>query len=372
MNSELSEKIERLTKVLAAERLGGVLINSQHNFAWLTGGRSNGINLSSESGACFLLVRSDGRRFVLANNIEMPRMLAEEISAEDFEPVEFSWQEEKSAGDYIFKKAQSLLIGNKTLAADLYANDEVHPLENSIARCRYELTAAEIERYRILGRDAGKAVGDLFEKLEPGATEIEIARRVRDALVAQNIDSMVTLVGADERIERFRHPVPTENRWRKILLVGLCARREGLIVNLSRLACVGAVPDQLRRKTEAAAYVFAEFSTATVTGRTGAELYDVAAAAYAGKGYAEEINLHHQGGATGYRTRDWVAHPACFETVFPNQAFAWNPTITGTKIEDTFLNANDGAETLTPSANFPRIETQTNGRTIISHGILSL
>ena len=96
--------------MLEAENLGGVLINAQHNFAWLTGEKSNSINLSVENGACFLLVRNDGKSFVLANNIEMPRILSEEISAEDFEPIKFSWQEEKSSGDFIVEKAELLLL----------------------------------------------------------------------------------------------------------------------------------------------------------------------------------------------------------------------------------------------------------------------
>jgi Xaa-Pro aminopeptidase len=66
VKSEIQIKIERLQKMLEAENLGGVLINSQHNFAWLTGGKSNGINLSAENGACFLLARRDGKCFILA------------------------------------------------------------------------------------------------------------------------------------------------------------------------------------------------------------------------------------------------------------------------------------------------------------------
>ena len=100
LNHEVEIKTERLTRMLAAENLCGVLINAQHNFAWLTGGKSNAINSSVENGACFLFVLSDGKKFVLANNIEMPRILSEEISAEEFEPLEFTWQDEKSAGNF--------------------------------------------------------------------------------------------------------------------------------------------------------------------------------------------------------------------------------------------------------------------------------
>jgi antitoxin VapB len=372
VSSEIEIKTERLQKMLAQANLGGVLINAQHNFAWLTGGKSNGINQSVESGACFLLVRADGKKFVLANNIEMPRLLSEEIAAADFEPIEFAWQAEKASANFIFEKAKSLLSQTAEIAADLLFSPSIRSIENLIAGCRYELTEAEIERYRRLGRDAGAAIGDLFENLEPGASEIEIARKVKDALAASNINPVVTLIGADARIENFRHPVPTRNVWKKVLLIAVCARRAGLIVNLSRLACAGEIPGELKRKTEATAYVYAKLLAATKTGASGAELYATAADAYAAQGLAGELNRHHQGGATGYKTRDWVAHPASAEIVFKNQAFAWNPSVTGTKTEETCLRVSDRIETITESANFPQIAVEIDGREYLSPDILSL
>ncbi|MET0753289.1 MAG: aminopeptidase P family N-terminal domain-containing protein, partial [Pyrinomonadaceae bacterium] len=123
--SEIAEKTERLKTMLAGEKLGGVLINSQHNFAWLTGGKSNGVDLSRENGASFLLIRGDGKRFVLANNIEMPRLLAEEISAEDFEPIEFAWEDEKASGDFVVEKAKTLLNNDFALASDLFLSNQI-------------------------------------------------------------------------------------------------------------------------------------------------------------------------------------------------------------------------------------------------------
>jgi antitoxin VapB len=372
VNSEIEIKTERLRKMLARENLGGVLMNAQHNFAWLTGGKSNGINLSSENGACFLLVRGDGKRFVLANNIEMTRLLTEEIDAADFEPIEFSWQEEKASGNFIFEKAKSLLPQNAGIASDLSLNSSVRSIENLIARCRFELTDEEIVRYRKLGKDAGAAVGNLFENLKTGETEMEIAGKVRDTLAADDIYPVVTLIGADARIENFRHPLPTANVWEKVLLIAVCARREGLIANLTRIACVGKIPDDLRRKTEATAYVFAKLLSETRAGASGAKLYETAAEAYAEKDFAGEINRHHQGGATGYKTRDWTAHPANAEVVFNNQAFAWNPSVTGTKTEETCIVFSDRIETITQSPDFPRIAIEIGGREYLSPGILSL
>ena len=372
MDSEIQIKTERLQKMLAEDNLGGVLINSQHNFAWLTGGKSNGIDLSKENGACFLLIGRDNKRFILANNIEMPRLLTEEVSPADFEPIEFSWQEEKSSGDFIHEKAKSLLNYNSEIASDLFLGSKVRLAENSIANCRYALTETEIQRYRRLGRDTGEAVGDLFKNISPGETELEIARKVKDILAAKNINSVVTLVAADERIEKYRHPVPTTKEWEKILMIVVCAKREGLIANLSRIACAGRIPDELQRKTEAVAYVFATFLSKTKNRAVGAELYKIAADAYAEKGYDDEINSHHQGGATGYKTRDWVAHPASGEIVQPNQAFAWNPSITGTKAEETAISFETGAEIITASPDWTQIGVSIEGREYFSPGILQL
>lgn len=76
--NELEIKTERLVQMLKAENLGGVLLNSQLNFAWLTAGANNSVDLSRENGVSSLLIRNDGKRFLIANKIEMPRMLAEE------------------------------------------------------------------------------------------------------------------------------------------------------------------------------------------------------------------------------------------------------------------------------------------------------
>lgn len=359
-------------QMLSAENLGGVLLNSQHNFAWLTGGKSNVINASAESGACFLFVRADGKRFVLANNIEMPRILAEEVSESDFEPLEFSWQNEKSSGNPAFEKAKSLCSNNPEIVSDLLLNPSIRSVENLISHCRYSLTKEEIERYKKLGKDSADALGEVFGKIDAGETEIEIARKTKDKLAKFGINSVVTIVGADERIANFRHPIPTENIWKKLLLISVCGKRGGLIASLSRIACIGEIPDDLKRRTEANADVFAKALAATQIGATGAEIYANIDKAYAENGFAGEINKHHQGGAIGYKTRDWVAHLNSAEIVVENQAFAWNPTITGTKIEETAILTANGFEIVTTSADFPQISANVNGQNIVLPSILEL
>jgi Xaa-Pro aminopeptidase len=370
--TEIEEKTERLTRMLAAQNLGGVILSAQHNFSWLTGGGSNGIDQSRDAGAGSLLVRRDGKRFVLANRIEMPRLLEEQLAPHDFEPIDFAWEDEKSGPSFLPMRAQALLEPGTSLGSDLPLDASTRTLESSIASCRYQLTESEIERYRSLGQDAGEVVGNLMKTLQPGETEREVARRATDSLAARGMHSVVMLVAGDERVEKFRHPAPTARAWQKILMVVVCARRHGLIASLTRIICAGSIPEELTRRTLGVARVNAGLFAATCVGATGAELYGVAARAYAAAGFPGEQHLHHQGGACGYRTRDWVAHPLSADRAQVNQAFAWNPSITGTKVEETCIAFPAGVETITTSPHWPSMGIDIEGHHYDFSDVLSL
>ena len=369
-NLELEDKAVRLEQMIAVEGLDGVLLNTQHNFSWLTCGGSNGIDMTRENGAGFLFVTRKGRRYLIANNIEMPRLIAEELpDFGEFEPIEISWHAEKSP-QTVLDTARSL-SGGTNFGCDI-GFPGTNWIEPSIAACRYELTSEEIDRYRQLGRHIGQALEHVVPQLAPGQTEKQVARIVRDALHAFDCFPVVTLVGGDERIGKYRHPVPTENVWTSTLLIVVCSRRHGLIASASRMIYSGDVPADLQRRTEACAAVNASVYAATRIGATGSELYKAAAEAYAAQGFAGEIAKHHQGGAAGYRTRDWVAHPDSRDIVRPNQAFAWNPSITGTKTEETAIVIDGQLEVITSSPGFPTIVSVVDGRAYSSPGILSL
>jgi Xaa-Pro aminopeptidase len=369
--NEIDQKTERLTRLLAERNLGGVLLTLQPNFSWLTGGRRNGIDTSREVGAGALLVRNDGKRFVLANRIEIPRLLDEELAAKDFEPIEFPWEAEKSRGSFLADQAQELLNGNLGLGSDRYLNGHVE-IESDISACRYQLTTHEIQRYKSLGRDAGEVLGNVMKTLGPGETEKAVANRVANALATRDIHSVVLLVAGDERIGKYRHPVPTDLSWKKSLMVVVCARRHGLIASLTRLIHVGSVPADLSRRTHAAAQVNARLFASTRRGTSGAELYNVVAKAYAEAGFPGEEQLHHQGGACGYRTRDWVAHPASTDRVEVDQAFAWNPSVTGTKVEETCIAFANGIQVITSSPDWPLISIELEGQNFSLPDVLSI
>ena len=353
ISAEHEEKLARVAGVARTAQAAGVLLATHHNIAWLTGGRSNRIDASREAGTARLLVGADGRRVVLANAIEMPRLLAEALAGLDFEPVEYPWTDDQDPG-FAVRRAQQILGGGAAIDSD-WPLPGATVVESALARARQLLTEAEVERYRALGRDAGAALGNVCSTLEPGDDERDIQRAIIDAAGSVHARAIVALVGSDERLRRFRHPVPTATRWQHVVMLALCAERDGLVVSLSRIVA-SRPPSDLAARTRATASVFGRLLEETRPGATGAALYRTAAAAYADAGFPGEEAMHHQGGAIGYRAREWTAHPKSEEVVQPRQAFAWNPTIAGTKVEDTALVNGGAIEMLTSTPDWPAIE----------------
>ena len=109
----------------------------------------------------------------------------------------------------------------------------------------------------------------------------------------------------------------------------------------------------LHTRFEASAQVNAALLNATRVGATSAQLFKVAQDAYAAQGFPGEERFHHQGGPTGYGEREWVATPQGPEFVVNNQAFAWNPSIRGAKVEDTVLLRDGIIENLTATPELP-------------------
>ncbi len=365
---EVDEKQDRLVLAANESGLDGVLLATHHNIAWLTGGRSNRVDASREAGSARLLVTKYGGRFVLGNAIEMPRLLDEVLAGLDFHPIDYSWTDDQDPS-YAVSAAQKLAGGQVGCDWPLPATV---PFEPRISRARALLTEPEIARYRALGADAGRIVGEVCRAIVPGQSEREIARAIVAALAGAGARAVVTLVGADERLRRYRHPAATDAVWRDIVLVAVGAERDGLIVSLSRIVSLPPAGEAIDARTHAAASVFARLLDRTRTGATGAQLFEAAASGYRDARFPGEERRHHQGGPAGYRSRDWVAHPHSQEVVQARQAFAWNPTITGTKVEDTVLLCDGRLESITATAGWPSIRVEAQGQAIEAPAVLRI
>jgi Xaa-Pro aminopeptidase len=370
-SAELDVKTERVARLARESNLAGILLATQHNFAWLTGGQSNRIDGSRERGNGELLVAADGRRFVLANTIESSRVSGEALAGLGCDLVEYTWTDERVDPSLPIRLAQKTL-GAEVIGADIVGTPATF-VEPAITRLRAPLVPEEVARYRALGREAGAILGSVVRMLTPGIAEAEVAAIVGSALVGRGIRPVVLLVGADDRIARHRHPVPTGRVWRDRLLVACCGERGGLVVALSRLISAAPIDRDMAARTRATAGVFAALLKETRSGVTGARLFETAASAYRAAGFEGEERLHHQGGAIGYRAREWVAHPASQDLVQPPQAFAWNPSITRTKVEETCLvDAADRIEVITTTADWPATTVTIRGASVRIPDVLQL
>jgi len=126
------------------------------------------------------------------------------------------------------------------------------------------------------------------------------------------------------------------------------AERGGLYANVNRMVHFEEPDTELKRRHEACEILLRRMrEEVTRPGRTLADAFKVCQRFYAEAGFPDEWRLHHQGGLTGYTSREIIATPHTQQEIQAGQAFAWNPSITGAKAEETFILTNDGSEQIT-------------------------
>ena len=108
----------------------------------------------------------------------------------------------------------------------------------------------------------------------------------------------------------------------------------------------------------------------TIPGKPVVEALKKGIEAYKERGYPDEYQFHHQGGATGYAGRDYRVNFRTPDIVQEYQAFCWNPSIAGTKSEDTMLATSKGPVLLSMPVQFPVLEMEIEGYAFRRPGIL--
>ena len=369
--SDIQIKLAQVRSVLAARQCDAVLIKRICNFAWLTDGAANYVGIAADAGAAMLLITADAQ-YVLTNNIEAPRLAAEEALADlGFVLRPAPWYTSSPVLAELTAGLRPRPAGQGGLATDAPHPGAVD-LSDEFNRLRLRLTPGEGERFRSLGRACGRAMSAAIHSVRPGMTEYEIAGLLSEHTYAQGATPIVNLVATDERIFKFRHPLPTGKRLEKYAMLVLCSRRGGLVASITRLVNFGPLSDELRRKQMACARVDATFIGQTRPGARVADIFQAAQAAYAATGFADEWQLHHQGGATGYQAREYLATADSVEVVHAGQAFAWNPSISGVKCEDTILVGATATEVLTETPGWPTLLVEAVGQTWLRPAILEL
>lgn len=310
----------------------GALLALRRNFAWLTVGGLNHVVVGSDEGAVPLLVTLDAV-VALAPVNESARIADEELDGLAVEVRELPWERSSDAPAEAARLAGGMVLRDAEL-------------EEALVGRRERLSALEHERMRALARDLRQAVDGVVGGAERGVVEDELAGMAAGSLLALGIRAPVLLCAADERIERYRHPLPAGRRAGRRLMLVVVGERHGLHVAITRFAELDAPSEDLVRRRTAADAVLDAMIAATRAGATLGGVLDVARSAYADAGFGDEWRLHHQGGTIGYNSRDRIATPGDATRLEQGMAVAWNPSVAGTKAEATMLIKAAGADLL--------------------------
>ncbi|HET7270884.1 MAG TPA: M24 family metallopeptidase [Rubrobacter sp.] len=326
-----------LRELMEGRGIGALLLRRPANFAWYTGGADNRVDHGDPFGVAEILLTPQ-TSYVLTNSIEAPRMREEQTPG--MEVVEHPWYEEPDA---LLRE----LAGGSIIGTD-FPSGSGPDLSAEISPLRHVLDGDAIEGYRLLGADAALAVSEVASSLSPETGELEAAAELSAACLRRGMFTPVLMAASEERLVSYRHPVPHGGPLGKQAMIVACAERGGLFANLTRMIYFEDPDPETIRRQEACEEVMRRMrEEATRPGRTLAQAFGDCRRFYAEAGFSEGWKDHHQGGMTGYASREIIATPGAHQEIIEGQAFAWNPSLRGAKAEETFVLGPAGPEVLT-------------------------
>jgi len=361
--NETAIKEDRLRSLMDSLGLKGVLLKRQSNYSWFTSGGMNMVAISTDMGFSSLLITKK-EKFCIANTIEKYRNMEEEgLGDLGFSLLDYEWYE-GSELECIEK-----VVPIKDIGCDVPLKS-MHFIGEKIEHLRYSLTPSEIERYVWLGKKTSIAVESVLQKVNPGDTEAEITGELTRLLWKDRIDQVGFQAAADDRVFKYRHPIPTERKIKKYVMLCVMSRKWGLHTTITRLLSFGELSAKLRKQYEDNVFIECSMIAATRPGVKTSDIFIKAKELYEHLGYNGEWKLHHQGGAMGYDVRDYICNAESTEEVQENQCFCWNPSISGTKSEDGFIAKKEGFVFITKPVLFPTIKIQVEEIEFIRPSIL--
>jgi Xaa-Pro dipeptidase len=357
--SEVASKLALVRGLLTAIGAPAAVLTTSGAVAWLTGGLTNRIEAGSPASAMWVVV-TPGEVSAVTTNVERERIEAEHGLAERglrLHTVE--WY----AGGEAFVEAACVCAGAPAalLASDGHAAFGVDA-DDALAELRLALMPAERERLAALCADAAGALEGALRAWEPGESDFELQARAAERLERRGAFGACLIVGGDERVERFRHPLAIGAPVRRLAMTVVVAERGGLHAAATRFACVGGLPQRMRDGWRAALVIESRMLAAGRIGATYGDVLTVCDEAYAEAGHPGAWREHYQGGPIAYRQREFEITPGRRDSrwysqrIDPGHAVAWNPSVAGGgKCEDTYLIEEEGVRCLTDTGEWPQV-----------------
>jgi antitoxin VapB len=354
---EFAIKERRLRAFLDAQGYDAVLMGTTANFSWLSCGGKNKVILNTDFGSCVLLVTRE-RKLCIANTMDARRLEEQELAGLGFEMVALKWHQESVA-----QRALSLVRGQRVLS-DMPLPGTEHDFQR-FYELHYPLTDQEISRYRQVGRDAEEVLRAVADQVRPGLTGSEVESMLLSEYARKKLTVACLILGSDEEIGSYRHPMPSPKRIERLLMLVLAVERHGLNVPITRMVSFTRdIPEETRRRYDAVCTIAARTIAACRPGARFAEILSSQKGWYAELGFAEETENHFMGGITGYIPNDSSLCLDAKAVVRERQAFNWFITITGVNIEDTMITTEQGNEILTSTGRWPLKSFPVRGESI--------
>jgi Xaa-Pro aminopeptidase len=272
---------------------GGLVLTGPAAVAWACGGVAPPVDRAAAVDLVWAVFTAR-EAWLITTNVEAERITAEyDPAAHGFAALaEVPWH----APDR-FAEVAADLAGLP--AADLASDG--HPAfgtdaSQDLVALRLALSAAEAADLADLGADAARAVQDSLAHWRPGERDFDIQARCAARLEESGADAPVLIVGGDDRLERYRHPMAVGAPVRRLVMAVAVARRSGVHVALTRFASAGPVePAQAALHRQVAA-VHDSVLAACQPGKTYGTAVESLARAYAAVGAEDGWMGHYQAG----------------------------------------------------------------------------
>lgn len=343
--------LDKIVKWLGTTPYEGVVLGRRDNFKWITEENANAVVTNAEVGIAFLVIEKCGKVKMIADSSDCPRMRQEQNFLQA-ECILAPWYETLDRFLVHYCEGKN------------YASDTGIPgtevVQRKLIDLRMQLNEKELKRYRQIGQECAQIVEGIARQARPGQTENEVAAMLKCRCIANGISPDCVLVGSDERILKYRHPVPTDKKIEKSLMVVLGGEKYGLNISMTRIVSYGEPDKEIVERMKKTQYVFAAMQKIMRDGMPYSEYFKKVQELYTKVGWPEEWKMHHQGGPTGYGCREFVVTPDTEGVLLEGQAYAWNPTIEGTKCEETTYLCGDQIEIFTRTNDWPcsHVETE--------------
>ena len=329
----------RVTELRAQYGDRPLLLTTPGSVNWITGGLSDCVDITSSSDPVWFIESKQGSALI-TSEIEAPRLAGDfDLDALGWDLITVPWFDADAP-----LRAVTAFAG---LSADWLLTDRPDlglNIVDEIVATRMVLSVPEQSDLRSLGALAASALEGALDEWRPGeSTDFDIAASVCARLERDGAHAVCLIVGGDERLRTFRHPLAIGATLCDAVMAVVVARRGGLHVAATRTA-VTSDADPILELTAKLEPVHSAALLATRPGSSWGDAVDALAKGYDNIGETGAWREHFQGGPIAFEQREFELAPGHNGSPFwdlecdARSAVAWNPSLRGgAKIEETYI-----------------------------------